>query len=307
MGAAEIAKEMREIMVLFLDPEKLKYHPAIAVPEHIWNTAGGIRPEGQRDHIEHRFNLLIEVQRLGRACPIGHLDRRKPTPLQVLQPLLRFADDGEIFLERGLVLTTRLSFERSGIVPNPIQQTGHLFSLTRMAQRIAKESIKDQLGITLPGDGLTLAVVRNVTASNLVGEQSLRCQFQGPVRRFLSNLIGNELINRSRLFVFMVAAQKPAGGTGMGWEAKVPHVIENEEIILVSRKGLHQRRQSKIKFTPTIDIPWWRMNAIGLEQSHEAQGRFFRCGSCPNRRLHQVQKGQRHEGACGAPKKCTPV
>ena len=99
----------------------------------------------------------------------------------------------------------------------------------------------------------------------------------------------------------------------MGGKAEVSQVVENEEVVLVLREGLHQRRHPEIEFGASIDVPGRRMDAIGLEESHEPQRRFARSRipgrgrSGLGRSFHQVEEGEGHHGSGGASQEGTPI
>ena len=58
----------------------------------------------------------------------------------------------------------------------------------------------------------------------------------------------------------------------MGGKSEVSHVVQDQKIVLVLGKGLHQGRHPEIVFLPTVYVPGGRVNAIGLEEGHEPHG-----------------------------------
>ena len=48
-------------MVLFSNPEKIEDHAAVTITEHVTNAAGRVGPQSHCHHIDHRFDLFVEV------------------------------------------------------------------------------------------------------------------------------------------------------------------------------------------------------------------------------------------------------
>ena len=120
--------------------------------------------------------------------------------------------------------------------------------------------------------------------------------------RITSNLVGDYLVDASRPRVLVVTAQKPTGRIAVRRESKVAHVVENEQILLVARKRLHQGRHPEIVFFSAVYVPRRRVNAIGLEEGHETGGGRGRVipaeNACSAPCLHKVQEGQGNKGPC---------
>ncbi len=286
-------------MVLLLDAEEVEDDPAVAVAQHVGCATGGIGPKRQRRQVQHGLDLLVEIGRAAGAFELGEVDARIRRVLQVFQALLGLADDGQVFVEDLLVLAAGLAGERLGVVVDRVEQTGHLAPLGGVAQGIAEQAIKDQLRIAFARDRIAVLVVGDVAAADLVGEQALGGQFQRTMRRVLANLVRDELIDRRRFRVLVMTGEEAAGGVGVRREAEVAHVVEDQQVLLVMREGLHQGRHAEVEFRAAVDVPGGRVHAVGLEQRHEPHRRLPAiCRLC--RGLHQVEPRQRQRGAHAA-------
>ena len=193
--AAEVPEEVGQVVVLLLHAEEIEDHPAVAVPQHVRGTAGGVRPQGQGHQIEHGLDLLIEVRGVLGAFESGEVDLRSDGgSLEIFETFLGLPDHGQVLVENVLVLPAGATGERLGIVADPVEQAGHFLPLLRMTHGTAKEPVEDELGIALPRDRLPLGVVGNVAATDLVGEEALGRQFQGSVWGVAADLVRNELV-----------------------------------------------------------------------------------------------------------------
>jgi hypothetical protein len=124
-----------------------------------------------------------------------------------------------------------------------------------VAHGIAKEPVKDQLRITLARDGSTLTIVGDVTAPNLIWKESLCGKFKGPVRGFATNPVCDELVDGRSLGMLMVTRKKTPGGVAVGRKAKVTHIVQYQEVLLVMCKRAHQWGHPKVAFRTAFNIP----------------------------------------------------
>jgi len=88
------------------------------------------------------------------------------------------------------------------------------------------------------------------------------------------------------------------GGVGVGGEAEVAEVVENQQVLLVMREGLHQRRGAEVVFGAAIDVPRRRVDAVRFEQGHEADRWFDLAGQAlgVGAAFHQIEEGQGQHG-----------
>jgi len=89
-------------------------------------------------------------------------------------------------------------------------------------------------------------------------------------------------------------------------KSEVAHVVEDQQIVFVLRKRLHQRRHAEVRLATAADVPRWRVHTVRLEQRHETDRRFILL-SFLRRGLHQIQKRQRQRGTGRAAKKRTSI
>ena len=205
------------------------------------------------------------------------------------------AQDREIFLEGFGVLPAGLALQAPRILADPVKKTAHFLPPTGVLRRAAEEPVENELRVTLPRKGVTLVIIRNVTAPDLVDKEALGSQLQRPVSRVLPDPVGNDLVHRGRPAVLVVTGEKTTGGVAVGREAEVPHVVEDEQVVPMPGKRLHERGHPEVMLSASVDIPRGRMHPVRLEEGHKANRGFFLPGASralcrPG--LHEVQPWQ---------------
>jgi len=275
VASAEVAEEVGKVVVLLVDAEEIKDHAAVGVAEHVGDAAGGIGPEGKGDQVDHCLHLLIQIGRVVGASDFGEVEFAVSGwgALEIFEALFGFPDDSQVLVEGVAVFGSGFAGEELGFGGDAVEQAGHLFPLGRVAHRVAEEAVKDEDGVTFTRQEFTIGAVGYVATADLPRKETFGGQFEGAVLGVPLNFFCNELVGGGGLGVPVVTTEEAAGRVGMGGEAEVPEVVEDEEVVLVLGKGLHEGRHPEFVFRAAADVPGGRMYSIGFEQGHETHRR----------------------------------
>lgn len=179
VGPAEIAEEMGEVVVLLGDAQEIEDHAAVAVPKHIGDGSRRIRPQGQGDEIDHRFDLLVEIGTALWSFQLREIDARGVAGLvHILNARFGFPNGSQILIQRMSILISSFAGEGFGVFIDAVEKAGHGLALLGIAHRVPEQAVENELRVAFSRYGGSTLSIGNVAATELPSEETFGSQFE---------------------------------------------------------------------------------------------------------------------------------